>query len=178
MIRGKEWLKNEIEIMGSETSENYPHEQMVDREEVLNLIDLLEEPEKVVIPRFVAEAFEKARGCNVYTESIFKDMYNSSLEVTNWLVAPSNEKLILRAWLDGYEVEKEILWEIPMPYLKTTGGHIQYLTYDPKARTYFASRKHGKLKQTFNAKDLASVPGQYRRHAEMCGFKKIQEVAE
>ena len=45
MIRDKAWLKNEIEIMGSETSENWPHEQMVDREEVLNLIDQLDELE-------------------------------------------------------------------------------------------------------------------------------------
>ena len=52
MKKGKEWLKNEIENMGSETSENYPHEQMVDREEVLNLIDQLDEPEKVVIPQY------------------------------------------------------------------------------------------------------------------------------
>ena len=53
MKKYKEWLKNEIENMGSETSENYPHEQMVDREEVLNLIDQLDEPAKVVIPQFV-----------------------------------------------------------------------------------------------------------------------------
>ena len=45
MKKYKEWLTNEIEIMESETSENYPHEQMVDREEVLNLIDQIDEPE-------------------------------------------------------------------------------------------------------------------------------------
>ena len=55
MKRDKEWLKSEIEIMGSETSENHPHEQMVDREVVLNLIDQLDEPKKVVIPQFVAD---------------------------------------------------------------------------------------------------------------------------
>ena len=110
MKKDKEWLKNQIEIMGSETSENYPHEQMVDREEVLNLIDLLEEPEKVVIPRFVAEAFEKARGCNFYAEQLISAMYESSDEVGYWLEVPSNEKLLLRAWLDGYEIEKEKLY--------------------------------------------------------------------
>lgn len=45
MKKYKEWLTNEIEIMESETSENYPHEQMVEREGVLNLIDQLDEPE-------------------------------------------------------------------------------------------------------------------------------------
>ena len=45
MKKYKEWLTNEIEIMESETSENYPHEQMVEREVVLNLINQLDEPE-------------------------------------------------------------------------------------------------------------------------------------
>ena len=78
--------------------------------QVYDLIDQLDEPVKVVVPRFVAEAFEKVKGSNVYAESILKDMYNSSDEVANWLVAPSNEKLLLRAWLDGYEIEKEPLY--------------------------------------------------------------------
>lgn len=106
-------MKSEIQIMGSETSENYPHEQMVDREEVLNLIDQLEEPRKVIIPQFVADAFEKARGDNVYAEQLITAMYESSDEVGYWLEVPSNEKLLLRAWLDGYE-EKEKLYYIEL----------------------------------------------------------------
>ena len=45
MKKYKEWLTNVIEIMESETSENYPHEQMVEREVVLNLINQPDEPE-------------------------------------------------------------------------------------------------------------------------------------
>ena len=45
MKKYKEWLTNEIEIMESETSENYPHEQMVEREVVLNLINQPDESE-------------------------------------------------------------------------------------------------------------------------------------
>ena len=55
MKRDKEWLTNQIEIMGRETSENYPPEQMVDREVVLNLIDQLDEQEKVEL-EYVFEA--------------------------------------------------------------------------------------------------------------------------
>ena len=45
MKKYKEWLTNLIEIMESETSENYPHEQMVEREVVLSLINQPDEPE-------------------------------------------------------------------------------------------------------------------------------------
>lgn len=39
-------MKNQIEIMGSEESENYPHDQVVYRELVIKLVDQLDEPEK------------------------------------------------------------------------------------------------------------------------------------
>ena len=55
MKKYKEWLTNEIEIMESETSENYPHEQMVEREVVLNLINQLDELELPMIPNKVEE---------------------------------------------------------------------------------------------------------------------------
>lgn len=148
--------------------------------QVYDLIELLDEPEKVVIPQFVAEYVDLAKSDVTLMRVL--EIANRRSELPKWKKEydwiSANDETFARAWLYGYEVEEELLWEIPMPDLKTTGGHIQYLTYDPKARTYFASRKNGKLKQTFNAKDLVSVPGQYRRHAEMCDFKKIQEVAE
>ena len=154
MKRDKEWLKNEIEIMGSETSENYPHEQLVDREEVLNLIDLLEEPEKVVIPQFVAEAFEKAKGSNVYAEQLISATYESSDEVGYWLEVPSNEKLLLRAWLDGYEIEKEKLYAVELINNPLT----HCLAYDLVDKVFFISQnqeeKLNKFKKRFTEKEI------------------------
>ena len=100
--------------------------------QVYDLIDLLEEPEKVVIPSFVAEAFEKARGDNAYAEQLISATYESSDEVGYWLEVPSNEKLLLRAWLDGYEVEEEqkcyILDSEDIPLLERWGNKIQRTT--------------------------------------------------
>ena len=45
MRKDKKWLIDEIEAMEYETSEYYPHEPMIEREEVLNLIEQLDEPE-------------------------------------------------------------------------------------------------------------------------------------
>lgn len=141
--------------------------------------------EKPVIPQFVADWIDvhNLHGNNPLREyrdleSDFNEGWTDEkdAEVYHW--AYKNPYAFIDALRYGYEVEKEILWEIPMPDLKTSDGHNQYLTYDPKARTYFASRQNGRLKQTFDAKDLASVPGQYRRYAELCDFKKIEEVTE
>ena len=80
--------------------------------QVYDLIDQLEEPRKVIIPQFVAEAFEEHRESNLFVGQFIKDMYGSSDEVGYWLEGPFNEKLLLRAWLDGYEVEKEKLYKV------------------------------------------------------------------
>ena len=68
MKQDRKWFKNQIEIMGTETSESYPHEQMVDREVVLKLADQLDEPEiteeqawEVLAPRFSMTAEELER---------------------------------------------------------------------------------------------------------------------
>ena len=45
MKKDIEWVKKEIKELMTEESQNYPHEQMVEREVVLNLIDQLDEPE-------------------------------------------------------------------------------------------------------------------------------------
>ncbi len=111
----KQELLESIENMGSEVSENYPHNQVVDRELVIKLVDQLDEPRKVVVPQFVANAFEKAKGDNAYAEQLITEMYDSSDEVGYWLEVPSNEKLLLRAWLDdSYEIEKEKLYVVEL----------------------------------------------------------------
>lgn len=187
MRKDKAWLKEEIKKLITEESQFMLHAEMVDLGLVLLSIDELDEPEKPIIPQFVADWIEKWKdqGLAMYEWFSFDFDNKEDVEVNNWLYYDNDceenkrrEYLFIDAIRYGYEVEKEILWEIPMPNLKTTSGHIQYLTYNPKARTYFASRKNEKSKQTFNAKDLASVPEQYRHYAELCDFKKIQEVTE
>ena len=78
----------------------------------IELAEQLDEPEKVVIPKFVAEAFEKARKNNWFTSLVINAMYDSSDEVAHWLEVPSNEQLLLKAWINGYQVEKEKLYYV------------------------------------------------------------------
>ena len=48
-----------------------------------------------------------------------KEIQKAVDEVGYWLEAPSNEKLLLRAWLDGYEIEKEPLYYVLDKHRKT-----------------------------------------------------------
>lgn len=64
------------------------------------------EREKVVIPQFVAEHIKHAKEIG----RDLQDAMNSSSihkEVDEWLYTDNNMELFARAWLDGYEIEKE-----------------------------------------------------------------------
>ena len=63
-------------------------------------------PQKVVVPQFVADWIEESKqSCKNVVE--FFEYRNPSFEITKWIEEGERFDLIARAWLDGYEVEKE-----------------------------------------------------------------------
>lgn len=83
----------------------------IDQLTTLELIKLLDEPEKVTVPQFVADLLEFARLNAWNLRDVFLDVgcddpFGS--DVFNWLYQKRNNiDVLARAWLDGYEVEKE-----------------------------------------------------------------------
>lgn len=74
---------------------------------VIELISELDEPKKVVVPQFVADyiEFKKSYGFHVYgAMRVIEDHYDK--RVPEWFYEKNIETFI-RAWIDGYEVEKE-----------------------------------------------------------------------
>ena len=171
MIRDKAWLTNEIEIMGSETSENYPHEQMVDREVVLNLIEQLDEPEKVVIPEFVADWISQAKKWEYsISDSMghvtFYDDTTQYDKAMRW--ARYNQNIFARAWLDGYEIEKESLYFISFP--TPNRGNINMWRNTDTGSYYFAKSSNliiqDGYKCAFTEKEIKSIDPRYWLFAE------------
>ena len=154
MKKDKKWLIKELlddEVDGYDNYYNGGYEDGLAY--ALKLAHQLDEPEKVVIPQFVAEALEKAKGDNWYASQLINAMYDSSDEVGYWLEVPSNEKLLLRAWLDGYE-EKEKLYVVVL-----SNGHLtNYLAYDLVDNVFFISRTQeeilNKFKKRFTEQEI------------------------
>lgn len=77
-------------------------------ETAIDLIKQLDEPEKVKVPQFVDDVIEGAREYSPELEdALHYACSNGSQEFTEWYQKKSNRDLFARAWLDGYEVEKE-----------------------------------------------------------------------
>lgn len=76
------------------------------------------EPQKPVVPKFVAEWIELCKekadliSCLSGSYEYDVNQYKRITEDEDWLFEADHQELVARAWLDGYEVEKEPLYKV------------------------------------------------------------------
>ena len=87
-----------------------------------SIISKINEPQKVVVPKFVAEWIETHKRCMPFLSHLFTD--NLDEELKEWLDFSDNQNLMAKAWLDGYEVEKEKLYTVEIPNPNSAGGKL------------------------------------------------------
>ena len=85
---------------------------MINKLAVLKFIELLDEPQEVEIPQFVAEyiEFKKENDFHLYgAMRVIEDHYDKRVPGGFF---EKNIETFARAWLDGYTVEKEKRYEV------------------------------------------------------------------
>ncbi|MCI3027717.1 DUF1642 domain-containing protein [Desemzia sp. C1] len=73
--------------------------------------------DKVVIPQFVADWIEENKKDNLNLGDTLNTHYEDDREMHTWLYTDdsgNNDEKFARAWLDGYTVEKEKLYHVPL----------------------------------------------------------------
>ena len=105
----------------------------VDKKIVLGLISQLDEPQKVVVPQFVADWIEESKQSCKNVVEFFKYKYKN-IEMIKWIESEKRFDLIARAWLDGYEVEKEKRYTIRF---KNIRKETRYLKYDRVVENWY-----------------------------------------
>ena len=95
---------------------------MVIKSQVLEIISKIDEPQKVVVPKFVGEWIETHKRCMPFLSHLFTD--NLDEELKEWLDFSDNQNLMAKAWLDGYEVETEKLYTVEIPNPNSAGGKL------------------------------------------------------
>lgn len=96
----------------------------ISRKGLLELVSQLDEPEKVKIPQMVAEIIEYYKGQNATLYDALREK-NFNKQYSEWLLNEQNAyDKVARAWLDGYEVEKEKRYLVK---LRNNNEEIDYL---------------------------------------------------
>lgn len=131
------------------------------------------EPQKPVIPQFVAEIIEyyKRNNATLY-DALGEKNFNK--QYSEWLLNEQNAyDKVARAWLDGYEVEKEKRYRISMPKARNYNNKVQFLC--EKDGKMFWCAECQRFKTKFTQKELEDSNFGWLFN---CEGVEVEEVAE
>ena len=113
----------------------------VDTLEVLKDLRQLDEPQKVTVPQFVADVIECAREQSAELEDAFEYARDAAFrgELGEWFMRLENRNTFARAWLDGYEVEKEPKYTVK---IKRISGYATHLNKRLDDQNWFFASKN------------------------------------
>ncbi|HAC2218637.1 TPA_asm: DUF1642 domain-containing protein [Listeria monocytogenes] len=118
------------------------------------------EPELVVVPRFADDWINHCEQ-REYDLACLLDYGNAGMpdEMYGWLISSAdNQELLARAWMDGYEVEKE-----PLYYIKAIDSYSGYVNLNLKTGTYTMStnREFDGYKTKFTESEIKNIDTRY-----------------
>lgn len=93
---------------------------MVIKNQVLDIVSKIDEPQKVVVPKFVAEWLEECKRSGWHLQKALCRLDDDE-KVGDWAYDENDDlvsekvDMIARAWLDGYEIEQEKLYTVEIP---------------------------------------------------------------
>ena len=103
--------------------------KFVSLESVIDIVSQIDEPQKVVVPKFVAEWIESKKESFSDSSAIY--MYDNLTLDNNggyyhdvWLWAIAHHHDFIKAWHDGYDVEQEPLYTVEIPNPNSAGGKL------------------------------------------------------
>ena len=114
---------------------------MIDKWSTLELIKLLDEPQPVKVPQFVADWIEYCKFTHVDLQHalVVGDVYfynyanqKDFSKLKEFLETENNQAIFARAWLDGYEVEKEKRYFVKVKVTK------HYISKDGIGKIFFS----------------------------------------
>ena len=119
--RLKRYLTQMSEIKGSEYCKGYEYAT----KHHLAMIAELEEPEKPVVPQFVADWIEWCKKNKITLLGADTAICNNknirSLDASGW--AMKNQETFGKAWIYGYEVKEEKLYTVEIPIANSPLGY-------------------------------------------------------
>ena len=168
----KEEIKEKLKENGAWCTECYTREEdrYVKIIKAMQLIEQLDEPQKPVVPKFVAEWIELCKekaeliSCLSGSYKYGVDQYKRITEDEDWLFKADHQELVARAWLDGYEVEKEPLYYVKLKIPGATYYLIQTFLMPGDTHMCFsaATERYGaKWKNTFTEAEIKEIDERY-----------------
>ena len=86
----------------------------INREIVIDLIEQLDEPQKPVVPQFVADWIEECKNDDFHLFGAMEGISSNQKKLDYWFREDDNMEIFARAWLYGYTVERKKKYKITL----------------------------------------------------------------
>ncbi|WP_195971986.1 DUF1642 domain-containing protein [Enterococcus gallinarum] len=163
----KQELINSVKAWGAWCTDHNTGEKdrYVKIDKVRELIEQLDEQPKVTVPKFVADWIEECKRNATLTDCLIGDYMDYKLikeaeAFRAWRTEGENEEIAARAWMFGYEVEKEPIYEVV--FLEDDNG--RYLLMELSEKSYevvHESENDGYRTQWFTESEIKSIDERY-----------------
>ena len=165
----QELITNKQELISKyELLKNGYNFKVVATDGIISDLKRLDEPEKVKVPQFVADWIRKCKTFKHFAVSlsfalqpIVWEENNLSDKCIDWLMDANNQETFARAWLDGYEVDKEKRYMVKMKGLSEYNSYLNYDSIDDE--WYFTDAENGPAVGTHHT----------RKELEDAGFGEV-----
>ncbi|HFI0666088.1 TPA: DUF1642 domain-containing protein [Streptococcus suis] len=129
---------------------------MLIKADVLDIISQIDEPQKVVVPKLVAGWLEWCKQSNLDLDHSMRytRVNNAETGVEEWIY--ENQETFARAWLFGYEVEQEQLYEVTVPGTSNYKNQRQHLVKQGK-NWFFCGNDVNRFKYRFTKGQLEAA---------------------
>ncbi|HFU3700091.1 TPA: DUF1642 domain-containing protein [Streptococcus suis] len=133
------------------------YEGLVVKVETVNeIISQIHEPQKVVVPKLVAGWLEWCKQSNLDLDHSMRytRVNNAETGVEEWIY--ENQETFARAWLFGYEIEQEKLYEVTVPGTSNYKNQTQHLVKQGK-HWFFCGNDVNRFKYRFTKGQLEAA---------------------
>lgn len=113
--------------------------EYIEIDAAIKLIEQLNEPQKTVVPQFVADYIKYAIENDWDFQDLFKCIEDEEdEELLRWVYHERNQVTLAAAWINGYTVEKEKRYLVKMKNLRALFCYLAYIP-DEGYWTFMAS---------------------------------------
>lgn len=107
----------------------------IDVNEIIKKIEQLDEPQKITIPQVVADWIEWTKKDGLDLQDAMNLISGEENEkLLRWFYHENKQETFARAWLDGFEIEKEKRYLVKIVGMDNING---YLSYNKKLKKWF-----------------------------------------
>ena len=101
--------------------------EYIEIDAAIELIEQLDEPQKTVVPQFVADWIETCEENNII--SLYGAFEYAKEEVDTWLSDWKNQEIFASAWIFGYEVEKEKRYYVRFKWIEESYSYLTLIKH-------------------------------------------------